>query len=175
MPPKIRHSIAANGHFSLGIEIDNSGPTNSIMSDSTHVTCPNCDAVNRLPAAKLAQGPSCGKCGDKIFTGKPVALTDRSFERHISRNDIPVVVDFWAEWCGPCKMMAPQFEQAAGQMEPYVRFAKVDTEAAQGTAARFNIRSIPTLALFKNGREVARQPGAMGAADIVRWVQANSN
>jgi thioredoxin 2 len=144
------------------------------MNDATHIVCPGCNAVNRLPAAKLAEKPKCGKCAGLLFAGKPVALTDASFERHVSRSDIPVVVDFWAEWCGPCKMMAPQFEQAAAQLEPGVRLAKLDTEEAKATAARFNIRSIPTLALFKNGREVARQPGAMAAADIVRWVQANS-
>ena len=144
------------------------------MSNAKHIVCPNCSAINRLPADKLGSAPKCGKCGALIFTGKPVELTDQSFERHVSRSDIPVVVDFWAEWCGPCKMMAPQFEQAAQQMEPQVRFAKLDTDAAQATAARFNIRSIPTVMLFRDGREIARQPGAMGAADIVRWVQANS-
>ena len=143
------------------------------MSQSKHIVCPSCSAINRLPADKLAQGPKCGKCGERIFTGKPAELNDQNFERHVSRSDIPVVVDFWADWCGPCKMMAPQFEQAAKQLEPEVRLAKLDTDAAQATAARFNIRSIPTLMLFRNGREVARQPGAMGAADIVRWVQAN--
>jgi thioredoxin 2 len=144
------------------------------MSNSIHVVCPSCSAVNRLPADKLDKGPKCGKCGERVFAGKPTHLTDQNFEKQIGRSDIPVVVDFWAEWCGPCKMMAPLFEQAAAQMEPQVRFAKLDTEEAQATAARFNIRSIPTLALFKGGREVARQPGAMSAADIVRWVQANS-
>ena len=143
------------------------------MSDSKHVVCPSCSAVNRLPADKLARGPKCGKCGERIFAGKPTRLTDQNFEKQVGRSDILVVVDFWAEWCGPCKMMAPQFEQAAGQMEPQVRFAKLDTEEAQATAARFGIRSIPTLILFRDGREIARQPGAMGAADIVRWVQAN--
>jgi len=143
------------------------------MSDSKHIVCPSCSAVNRLPADKLAKGPKCGKCGASIFTGKPAELTDQSFERHVSRSDIPVVVDFWADWCGPCKMMAPQFEQAAKQLEPEVRFAKLDTDAAQATAARFNIRSIPTIALFKGGREVARQAGAMGVADIVRWVRSH--
>ena len=144
------------------------------MSNSKHIVCPTCSAVNRLPAEKLASGPKCGKCGERIFQGKPTTLTDQNFEKQVSRSDVPVVVDFWAEWCGPCKMMAPQFEQAAGQMEPHVRFAKLNTDEAQATAARFNIRSIPTIALFKNGREIARQPGAMGAADIVRWVQTNS-
>ena len=143
------------------------------MSDAKHVVCPSCSAVNRLPATKLAAGPKCGKCSAPLFTGRPTELTDQSFERQVGRSDIPVVVDFWAEWCGPCKMMAPQFAQAAAQLEPNVRFAKLDTEAAQATAARFGIRSIPTVMLFRNGREVARQAGAMSAADIVRWVQAN--
>jgi thioredoxin 2 len=109
-----------------------------------------------------------------MFAGHPAVLTDASFQQHIEKSDIPVVVDFWADWCGPCKIMAPQFEQAAQELEPEVRLAKLDTEAAQGTAARFNIRSIPTLVLFRDGREVARQPGAMSAADIVRWVRAHS-
>ena len=144
------------------------------MTDSTHVVCPSCNAVNRLPTDRLAAGPRCGKCGEQVFAGKPTELTDATFERHIGRSDIPVVVDFWAPWCGPCKMMAPAFEQAAADLEPNVRLAKLNTDEAQNTAARFNIRSIPTLALFRNGQEIARQLGAMGAADIVRWVKANS-
>lgn len=144
------------------------------MPESKHIVCPSCAATNRIPAERLGQGPKCGKCGEQIFAGRPAALTDASFQKHIEKNDIPVVVDFWADWCGPCKMMAPQFEQAAKELEPDVRLAKLDTEAAQGTAARFSIRSIPTLVLFRGGREIARQPGAMGAADIVRWVRAHS-
>ena len=144
------------------------------MTESTHIVCPNCSAVNRLPAERLDRNPKCGKCGDRLFTGKPADLTDANFQQHVSRSDVPIVVDFWAPWCGPCKMMAPAFEQAAAELEPTVRLAKLNTESEQGTAARFNIRSIPTLALFRNGREIARQPGAMGAGDIVHWVRANS-
>jgi thioredoxin 2 len=144
------------------------------MSDAKHVVCPRCNAVNRLPAERLGENPSCGKCGEKIFAGHPTELTDASFETHVSRNDIPVVVDFWAPWCGPCQMMAPAFEEAAAKLEPRVRFAKLNTDTAQATAARFNIRSIPTIALFRNGREIARQSGAMRGTDIIRWVEANS-
>ena len=143
------------------------------MTDAKHIVCPSCSATNRLPAEKLGQGPKCGKCGAPLFSGTPAVLTDANFEKHVASNDVPVIVDFWAPWCGPCKMMAPQFEQAAKELEPEVRFAKLNTDEAQGTASRFNIRSIPTIALFRNGREVARQPGAMSAADIVRWVRAN--
>lgn len=143
------------------------------MSDAFHIVCPHCDAVNRLPLARLSEGPVCGKCGQALFNGYPVALTQQTFAKAISRNDIPVLVDFWAPWCGPCKMMAPQFEQAAKTLEPHIRLAKVDTEAEQMLGAQYGIRSIPTLALFKGGKEVARQAGAMGSADIVRWVQSH--
>ncbi len=143
------------------------------MSEALHVVCPQCNAVNRIPASRMGENPKCGKCHQPLFNGHPMELNSGNFQAHTSRSDIPVVVDFWAPWCGPCKMMAPAFEQAAGQMEPNVRFAKVNTEAEQQLGAQFGIRSIPTLAIFKNGREIARQPGAMGAGDIVRWVQSH--
>jgi len=142
------------------------------MSESLHIVCPHCEAVNRIPAVRLDEGPKCGKCRQPLFTAHPSELTAANFQKHIARSDIPVVVDFWAPWCGPCKMMAPQFEQAAAQLEPRLRLAKVNTEAEQVLGAQFGIRSIPTLAIFKGGREVARQPGAMSAADIVRWVRS---
>lgn len=139
------------------------------MSESRHIVCPHCEAVNRIPASRLDDGPRCGKCREPLFAGHPLTLDGNSFQRHVSRNDIPVLVDFWAPWCGPCKMMAPAFEQAAKELEPRMRVAKLNTEDAPAIASQFRIQSIPTLALFRGGKEIARQPGAMGAADIVRW------
>lgn len=141
------------------------------MTEPIHLVCPRCQAVNRVPAARLTEHPDCGRCHQPLFDGHPVELTSATFEKQISRNDIPVLVDFWAPWCAPCRMMAPAFVQAAAQLEPRVRLAKVDTEAEQALGARFAIRSIPTLALFSGGRELARQAGAMGTADIARWVR----
>ena len=139
---------------------------------TTHLVCPHCHAVNRLPSARLGERPNCGQCGQALFTGSALALDTASFAKHLTRNDIPLLVDFWAPWCGPCKVMAPQFAQAATLLEPQLRLAKVDTEAEPQLGAQYGIRSIPTLALFVGGRERARQAGAMAAQDIVHWVRS---
>ncbi len=140
------------------------------MSQSLHLVCPACDAVNRIPAERLNAAPKCGKCHAPVFQGGSVGLDEARFQRHISRSDIPVLVDFWADWCGPCHMMAPAFEEAARRLEPRVRLVKLNTEQAQNLSMQLGIRSIPTLVLFKGGKEVDRVSGAMDPSRLVNWV-----
>lgn len=141
------------------------------MNTSLHVVCPHCAAVNRLPATKTGAAPNCGKCGQALFTGKPLNVGTANLEHHLQRDDLPLLVDFWAPWCAPCRMMAPVFEQAARELEPQIRLLKVDTEAEPALAARYGIRSIPTLALFSDGREIARHAGAVDLGTLKRWLQ----
>lgn len=140
-------------------------------SPSPHIVCPHCHTTNRVPAAHLDHEPTCGSCKQPLMTGAPTAVDATALTRHLRNSHLPVLVDFWAPWCGPCRMMAPHFAQAAQQLEPHFQLLKLDTEAHPEVGAQFQIRSIPTLALFLGGRELARHSGAMGAADIVRWAR----
>jgi thioredoxin 2 len=143
------------------------------VNDDLHVVCPHCHTTNRLPRARLDQGAQCGQCKQALLEGRPFELTKAGFDRHVAKNDLPLVVDFWAPWCAPCRMMAPAYEEVATRLAPGVRLAKLDTEAEPEIAARFGIRSIPTLIAFKNGREVARRSGASDVSGLLGWIKAS--
>jgi thioredoxin 2 len=143
------------------------------MTETLHVVCPHCDAVNRLPRQKLTAGGRCGSCHRPLFEGHPVALDTARFRRHLEKSDIPLLVDFWAAWCGPCRAMAPEFERAAAQLEPRIRLVKVNVDEEPQIAGQFRVQSIPTVALLLHGRELARTAGAMPAAALAQWALAH--
>ena len=142
-----------------------------MSGEAKHIVCPNCNSVNRIPGEKDARKAICGHCHQPLFAGRPSPVTAAQFATQIERNDIPVIVDFRAEWCGPCKAMAPAYERVASEFEPALRFLKVDTEAEPELSARYNIRSLPTLMLFQKGKVLAQQAGAMGAEGLRSWLR----
>ena len=142
------------------------------MNEKIHVVCGHCDSVVGLQGERLKDAPRCPKCHNPLFAGKPIELTAANFDKHVGRSDLPLVVDFWAPWCGPCIAMAPYYEASASALEPKFRFAKLNTQDEPAPASRFNIRSIPTMIVFRGGREAARHTGAMDAAAISRWLNS---
>jgi thioredoxin 2 len=145
------------------------------MSTPLHIVCPHCDAINRVPPGRLHAGGKCGACHRSLFEGRPLPLNDRArFDRHADKSDIPLLVDFWAAWCGPCRTMAPTFERAAPQLEPEIRLAKVDIDAVGDLATRFAVQSIPTLLLVRHGREIARAMGVMALPQLLAWARQHA-
>lgn len=143
------------------------------MAENLLIACPRCDTTNRVARARLDEGVRCGQCKQPLLPGRPLELTSTNFERQVGVSELPLVVDFWAPWCGPCRTMAPAFEEAAARLAPRVRLGKLDTEAEPQLAGRFGIRSIPTLIAFRNGREIARQSGALGTPQLLQWIDAH--
>lgn len=154
------------------IETDSTTMQPKAMNEPIHVVCGRCDSVVRVPKDRTGDSPQCPRCRAPLFDGHPITLTTASFDAHANRNHLPVVVDVWAPWCGPCRMMAPHFEAAAQRFATRARFAKVNSDEEPDLSARFGIRGIPTLLVFKHGKEMARQSGAMDLGTLSRWLEA---
>jgi len=150
-----------------------SAATTGSTAGTLKVVCPHCETANRVVRDRLGQGPSCGSCKQSLFPRKPFALTAANFDRHVA-GEVPLIVDCWASWCGPCLAMAPVYDEAAARLEPGIHLAKLDTEAEQAIAARLGIRSIPTLIAYRNGKEIARQSGAVGLPQLLNWIGAHA-